>query len=73
MRSIVDIQADITEARAAISKIRTRGTSEGADGASVTRMSMADAKKDLADLEAELNAASGGNRIQRIPTIGVGY
>ncbi len=69
-RSVGEINADIAECRAAISKIRTRGQSEGMDGASVGRASLNDLKDDLADLTKELGYADGTSRASFTPTIG---
>lgn len=71
MRSVAEIQADLTAARSARTKVLTRGQSEGHDGASLSRASLADIRETIADLEAELNAARGCGGVTFTPTIGV--
>jgi hypothetical protein len=72
MRSAAAIQADLTAAYAARAKVLARGVTEGHDGASVTRATLAELRDTIAELNDELAIANGGGGLSFTPTIGVG-
>jgi hypothetical protein len=72
MRSTSEIQTDLDNAIAARTKLLTRGVSEGFDGASVSRVSLADLNDLIRSLQTELGYAGGTIALSSTPTIGIG-
>jgi hypothetical protein len=73
MRQPSAIQADLDVARAARTRILTKGQAKGADGASKTEVTFADVTALIKDLESELALAQGRGGVSFTPTIGVGF
>jgi hypothetical protein len=73
MRQASAIQDDLDAARAARTRILTKGQAKGADGASKTEASLKDVTDVIKDLERELALASGRGGVSFTPTIGTGF
>lgn len=71
-RSVAAIQADLTDAYAARTRMLRYGQSKGQDGASKNEISYKDLLDSIKSLETELSFARCGGGISCTPTIGTG-
>lgn len=69
-RATSEINADLTVARAARTRILTYGQSKGADGASKSEVSLRDLQSLIRELESELSLTTCNGGISFTPSVG---